>query len=96
VRQEKVLTLEEAIHKMTGLPAAKHRLTGRGQVASGYYADLTVFDPASVAELATYQEPRRHPAGIRYVIVNGEVVVDNGRHTGKAAGSVLRPGRRGS
>jgi len=93
VRQEKVLALEEAIHKMTALPAAKHRLTGRGQVALGYYADLTVFDPASVADLATYQEPRRHPAGIRYVIVNGEVVVDNGRHTGEAAGSILRSGR---
>jgi N-acyl-D-amino-acid deacylase len=93
VRQEKVLTLEEAIHKMTALPAAKHRLAGRGQVALGYYADLAIFDPASVADLATYQEPRRHPAGIHYVIVNGEVVVEGGRHTGKAAGSILRPGR---
>lgn len=93
VRQEKVLTLEEAIHKMTALPAAKHRLAGRGEIALGYYADLTIFSPASVADVATYQEPRRHPAGIRYVIVNGEVVVDDGRHTGKAAGSILRAGR---
>jgi N-acyl-D-amino-acid deacylase len=93
VREKKVLTLEEAIHKMTGLPAAKHRLAGRGQVAPGYRADLTIFDPTSVADLATYQEPRRHPAGIRHVIVNGEVVADDGRHTGKAAGSILRAGR---
>lgn len=93
VRQEKVLTLEEAIHKMTALPAAKHRLAGRGEIALGYYADLAIFDPASVADVATYQEPRRHPAGIRYVIVNGEVIVDDGRHTGKAAGRVLRAGR---
>ncbi|MGQ9571799.1 MAG: N-acyl-D-amino-acid deacylase family protein [Dehalococcoidia bacterium] len=93
VREEGVLTLEEAVHKMTALPAAKFRLAERGQVAPGYYADLTVFDAASVADLATYQEPRRHPAGIRYVIVNGEVVVDNSRHTGRAAGRVLRGGR---
>lgn len=93
VREEKVLTLEEAIHKMTALPAAKHRLAGRGEIALGYYADLTIFSPDSVADVATYQEPRRHPAGIRYVIVNGEVVVDDGRHTGKAAGSILRAGR---
>lgn len=93
VRQEKLLTLEEAVHKMTALPARKHRLSQRGQMAVGYYADLTIFDPARVADVATYQEPRRHPEGIRYVIVNGQVVVDDGHHTGKAAGRVLRGGR---
>jgi len=90
VREEKVLSVEEAVHKMTDLPARKHRLEGRGQIAPGFYADLTIFDPLTVADIATYDEPRRHPAGIRYVIVNGEVAVDDGRHTGKGAGLVLR------
>ena len=92
VRREKVLGLEEAIHKMTDLPALKHRLAERGQLAIGYHADVTVFDPRSVDDIATYQDPRRYPDGIRYVIVNGEVVVEGSRHTGRSAGRVLRGG----
>jgi N-acyl-D-amino-acid deacylase len=90
VRQEKVLGLEEAIRKMTDLPARKHRLAERGRLSPGYHADVTVFDPRSINDVATYQDPRRYPDGIRYVIVNGEVVVEAGRHTGKSAGRVLR------
>ena len=90
VREEKVLGLEEAVRKMTDLPARRHRLNGRGRVAPGYFADLTLFDPARVIDTATYQDPRRYPEGIPYVIVNGQVVVDGGRHTGAAAGRVLR------
>ncbi len=90
VRDEKVLGLEEAMRKMTDLPARKHRLEGRGQIAPGYWADVTIFDPQRVNDVATYQDPRRHPDGIRYVIVNGQVVVDGGRHTGAPAGRVLR------
>lgn len=92
VRREKVLGLEEAIHKMTDLPARKHRLAERGRLAPGYYADVTVFDARSINDLATYQDPRRYPDGIRYVIVNGEVVVEGSRHTGRNAGRVLRAG----
>ena len=92
VRREKVLGLEEAIHKMTDLPALKHRLAERGRLAIGYHADVTVFDPRSVDDIATYQDPRRYPDGIRYVIVNGEVVVEGSRHTGRSAGRVLRGG----
>jgi N-acyl-D-amino-acid deacylase len=92
VRREKVLGLEEAVHKMTDLPARKHRLAERGRLAPGYHADVTVFDPRLINDLATYQDPRRYPDGIRYVIVNGEVVVEAGRHTGKSAGCVLRAG----
>jgi N-acyl-D-amino-acid deacylase len=92
VRREKVLRLEEAIHKMTDLPALKHRLAERGRLAVGYHADVTVFDPRTVDDIATYQDPRRYPDGIRYVIVNGEVVVEGSRHTGRSAGRVLRGG----
>jgi len=92
VRREKVLGLEEAIHKMTDLPALKHRLAERGRLAVGYQADVTVFDPRTVDDIATYQDPRRYPDGIRYVIVNGEVVVEGSRHTGRSAGRVLRGG----
>jgi N-acyl-D-amino-acid deacylase len=92
VRREKVLGLEEAIHKMTDLPARKHRLAERGRLAAGYFADVTVFDARSVNDLATYQDPRRFPDGIRYVIVNGEVVAEGSRHMGRSAGRVLRAG----
>jgi N-acyl-D-amino-acid deacylase len=92
VRREKVLGLEEAVHKMTDLPARKHRLAERGRLAAGYFADVTVFDARCVNDLATYQDPRRFPDGISYVIVNGEVVVEGSRHTGRSAGRVLRAG----
>ncbi len=90
VRDERVLGLEDAVRKMTDLPARKHRLRDRGRITPGYFADLTIFDPARVADTATYQDPRRYPEGIPYVIVNGQVVVDGGRHTGAPAGRVLR------
>jgi N-acyl-D-aspartate/D-glutamate deacylase len=77
---------------MTDLPASKHRLAERGRLAPGYYADVTVFDARTINDLATYQDPRRYPDGIRYVIVNGEVVVEGSRHTGRNAGRVLRAG----
>jgi N-acyl-D-aspartate/D-glutamate deacylase len=92
VRREKVLGLEEAIHKMTDLPALKHRLAERGRLAVGYHADVTVFDPRRIDDIATYQDPRRYPDGIHYVIVNGEVVVEGSRHTGRSAGRLLRGG----
>jgi len=90
VRDEKLLTLENAIHRMTGLPAAKFHLADRGRVGEGAYADLVVFDPSRVADRTTYLEPRVHPDGIEHVIVNGGIVVANGRHTGRRQGRVLR------
>lgn len=93
VRQEGILGLEEAVRKMTDLPARKHGLEGRGQIAPGYWADVTTFDPQRVDDVASYQDPRRHPEGIRHVIVNGQVVVDRGRHTEASAGRVLRASR---
>lgn len=90
VREKRVLTLEDAVRKMTGMPAARLGLVDRGQVAEGAFADLVVFDPASVADRATFQEPHRYPAGIDYVVVNGTLAVDGGRFTDARAGRVLR------
>ena len=94
VRERNVLTLENAIHKMTGMPAAALRLSDLGAVRAGTRADLTIFDAGSVADLATFQDPHQYPAGIPYVIVNGTVAVDAGRFTGARAGRVLRRGRQ--
>ncbi len=93
VRERKILTLESAIQKMTGMPAAALRLNDIGLVRVGARADLAIFNADSVADLATFQEPHQYPAGIPYVIVNGTVAVDGGRFTGARAGRVLRRGR---
>ena len=93
VRERHVLTLEEAIRKMTSMPAATLRLTDRGRIASGVHADLVIFNADSVADRATFEKPHQYPVGIPYVIVNGTLAVDNGRFTGARAGRVLRRGR---
>ena len=93
VRERHVLTLEGAIHKMTGMPAATLKLTDRGALRAGARADVTIFDANTVADLATFQEPHQYPTGIPYVVVNGTVAVDGGRFTGARAGRVLRRGR---
>lgn len=90
VRELGVLSWEEAVHKMTGLPAAKLGLSRRGLLREGYYADIVVFDPTTVADTATFTEPHRYPMGIDYVLVNGVLTVEKGEHTGALAGRVLR------
>jgi N-acyl-D-amino-acid deacylase len=90
-RDRRVMQLETAIHKMTGMPAARLRLTGRGAVREGAFADLVAFDPATVADLATFERPHQYPAGIPWVIVNGEVVLRAGERTPARPGRVLRP-----
>ena len=92
VRERGVLTLEDAVRKMTGLPADRLRLTDRGRIAVDGAADIVVFDPETVTDLATFEEPHQYPAGIPFVIVNGEVVVDGGEYTDARPGRVLRPG----
>lgn len=89
VREEKLMSLESAVHKMTGMPAARVGLPDRGRLAAGYFADIVIFDPETVAEQSTYEESRRYPIGIPYVIVNGQIVVDSGEHTGRLAGRPL-------
>ena len=78
---------------MTGAAAARLGLTDRGRLADGLTADVVVFDPARVRALATYDDPRRYPVGIPYVIVNGVPVIDGGEHTGNLPGRALRRGR---
>jgi N-acyl-D-amino-acid deacylase len=82
------LSLPEAIHKMTGMPAETFHLTRRGLLREGWFADIVVFDPERILDLATYQEPHQYPVGIEYVIVNGMIAV--GAATGECAGRVLR------
>ena len=93
VRDERLLTLEDAVHRMTGAPAARLGLRSRGRLADGLSGDLVVFDPNRVRANATYDEPRRLPTGIEFVAVNGTLVVDGGRHTGARPGRSLRRGR---
>lgn len=95
VRELGLLSLSDAIRKMTGGAAVVVGLVERGLVREGYHADLTIFDPARIAERGTYDDPHRYPVGISTVIVNGVVVVDHGEHTGALAGRVLRRGPRG-
>ena len=89
VRKRQVVTLEEAIRKMTSLPAQTLRLSGRGLIREGLYADLTVFDEHNFGDRATFSEPHQYSKGLKYVIVNGEVIVENGKHTGALAGMIL-------
>jgi N-acyl-D-aspartate/D-glutamate deacylase len=90
VRELRLLTLPQAIHKMTGGPAAAIGLVDRGLLRTGYRADVTVFDPETIAERATFDEPHQYPVGVATVIVNGVPVVDGGGHTGALPGQVLR------
>src|SRR5215813_580002 len=76
-RERHLFTLETAVHKMTGMPAARLGLSDRGVVRAGAVADLVVFDPATVKDESTYPDPHRYPSGIPYVIVNGHVAVDS-------------------
>ncbi len=92
VRDEQLLSLELAIHKMTGAAATRLGLRHRGTIRDGNLADLVVFDPATVRSNATYDEPRRFPTGIEQVIVNGTLVVRDGEHTGATPGRGIRLG----
>ena len=93
VREEGVISLPDAVRKMSGMPADKFQLAGRGYVREGGFADLVVFDPATVIDCATYEEPKKPPTGMPYVIVNGVPVIRDGRHTSARAGRALRRGR---
>jgi N-acyl-D-amino-acid deacylase len=90
VRDEKIMSLGTAIEKMTSITAEKFSLHGRGRLQKGYYADIVIFDQDKVMDTSTWHDPHRYPAGINYVIVNGEVVIENGEHTGNRPGRILR------
>jgi N-acyl-D-aspartate/D-glutamate deacylase len=90
VREEKVLTLPDAVRKMTSLPASILGLKDRGQVKSGFAADVLVFDPARIRETNSFEKPKSYAQGVSHVIVNGVLVIDNGQHTGAKPGKALR------
>ncbi len=90
VREEHVIPLGQAVHKMSGLTASQLHIKDRGLIKDGMAADLVIFDPATVADRATFTDPFQYPVGIPTVIVNGRVVLDNGRHTGERPGVVIR------
>jgi N-acyl-D-amino-acid deacylase len=92
-REEGLLTLEEAVRRMTGLPARRFGLERRGELKEGWDADIVVFDPQAVTDRATYEDPRQYPRGIDYVVVNGQVVAEKGKQTGARPGRVLRRGQ---
>ena len=89
VKKRGVLTLEEAVRKMTSWPATRMRLAGRGSIREGQWADVTIFDLATLDDRATYDDPMQFPTGIDYVLVNGVVTIDKAAHTGAKAGKVL-------
>ena len=93
VREKKCLTLEEAVHKMTGKPAQTFGFTDRGTLQPGKAADLVLFDPATIRDTATFANPIQFPEGIRMVLVNGQIVVDQNQHTGAIAGQLLKAKR---
>ena len=93
VREKQVLTLAQAIHKMSGLPASRLRLTDRGRLANGLAADVVIFDPATVIDRATFEDPFQYPAGITAVVVNGVIALqhDERRDADRHAGTPVRP-----
>jgi N-acyl-D-aspartate/D-glutamate deacylase len=93
VRGRPIFSTEEAVRRMTSLPADLFGLAGRGRIALGAHADLVVFDPQTIVDRATYERPFQPPTGIRHVFVNGTPVVNDGAYTGERPGRVLRGGR---
>jgi len=95
-RDEGVIPLHEAVRRMTSLPASNIGIRGRGRLAEDFYADVVVFDPETIADRATFEEPHQYATGVEHVFVNGEQVILDGEHTGATPGRVVRgPGWRG-
>jgi N-acyl-D-amino-acid deacylase len=90
-REQRLLSLPQAVHKMTALPAQRLGLRDRGVIRPGARADLVLFDPRTVMDQATYDDPHRYPVGIDHVLVNGRFVIKDGQHTGSLPGRVLTP-----
>ena len=90
VRDLQLMPLEQAIRKITSLPAQREHLVGRGLIKEGFFADITIFDPGSIVDKATYTQPAQLAEGVKYVIVNGQVAFENGKATGAMAGKALK------
>ena len=97
VRDEKVIPLEEAIYKLTMLPATNLKIKKRGTLKEGYFADLAIFDPNTISDNATFEKPMQYATGMQHVFVNGQHVLKDGEHTGALPGKVVRgPGWKGN
>jgi N-acyl-D-aspartate/D-glutamate deacylase len=95
VREQKVISLEEAVRKATSHNAAKIRIYDRGILRPGMKADITVFNPETIIDKATFDDPHQYAEGVEYVVVNGKIVLDEGEHTGARPGDILYgPGKR--
>ena len=90
VREKKILSLEEAVYKMSLLPAQTIGIKNRGLIKKGMYADITIFDKNTIIDKATFESPHQYSEGIYYVLVNGEIAIDNGEFKNIKAGVVLR------
>lgn len=89
VREEKIISLEEAVRRLTSLPATNHKLTNRGLLKPGYFADVVIFDPATIADKATFDNPFQYAVGVQHVFINGKQVLRDGEHTGVLPGRAL-------
>jgi N-acyl-D-amino-acid deacylase len=97
VRDEKIIPLEEAIRKLTSLPASNLKIQKRGTLKPGYFADIAIFDPSSIQDHATFEKPHQYSTGMVHVFVNGKQVLNQGEHTNARPGRVVRgPGWKGS
>ncbi|MEX2273588.1 MAG: D-aminoacylase [Vicinamibacterales bacterium] len=90
VRDDKVITLEDAVRRLSGLPAENLGLDRRGLLKAGYFADVAIFDPATIADRATFEKPHQYAVGMKHVLVNGQIVLKNGEHTGATPGRALK------
>ncbi|MBT5305003.1 MAG: amidohydrolase family protein [Candidatus Scalindua sp.] len=90
VNQTSILSIEDAIYKMTGFPAQKLGLEDRGILKEGFFADITIFDQETIAEQATFTDPHNYSIGIKHVIVNGKLTINNGKHKSVMNGAILR------
>jgi N-acyl-D-amino-acid deacylase len=96
VRDERVIPLEEAIRRLTLLPAENLKLRHRGSLTAGHYADIVAFDPETIQDRATFEKPHQYAVGVSHVLVNGTLVLEDGEHTGATPGRVVRgPGWSG-
>jgi N-acyl-D-amino-acid deacylase len=91
-RDEKILELPQAVQKLSGMPADKLGLPGRGYIKEGFFADLVIFNPSTIIDTATFEDPYQFPKGIEHVLVNGKFAVRDGKQTGERAGEILRKG----
>jgi N-acyl-D-amino-acid deacylase len=90
VREQKIISLEEAIRRMTSLPAQKFKITDRGLLREGFAADIVLFDEKTVNDLSTYDQPHQYSVGFKYVLVNGQIEVENGVQNSIRSGKALR------